>query len=242
LPIITAFQGTILVEGSAREDSTPQNSLQFDVGSHTSTGQDTTKTVIYSRKVTAYGETIGELLDNLVEASVTVANDVFAWSAANKSEDYKLSDDFWYMQLVYPDILETHNADPKTSKNKDSSSGATLETVDFIVKFATLVRDIQIKNVSISLRLTKSGESEIIDTAATPLNGMYEVTSFSEMTKFGFTGAELDTMLATGEKEGRLKSYRDDTEMLRNYYRNGKLPSTSTAPKKRWWNRSIVRD
>jgi hypothetical protein len=216
LPIITAFQGTITVEGTFKGivDSQP----------------------FYTWTLTAYGQTIGELLDNLVITSVSLANDVFAWVANNKPADYNMEDDYWYIQVVHPEILETSKDNPAThSKRNDTGSGSSLDSIEDIVKFPVLIRDIQIRAAATSLLLKKTDKSEIVDEAAIPHKGVYEVSSFSEMTKFGFTGSELDTILEIGEREGRLKEYREKLDGARNYRK--RVTETKNTTKTNWWKR-----
>lgn len=217
MPIITAFQGSILVEGSTRDNNQTQS--------------------FYKHEVTCYGSTIGELLDNLVAASVTIANDLFAWTATNKSEDYKFSDDYWYMHIAHPDLLESSISDPK-SHDKDSGSGSTLHSAEYAVRFSTLVRDLQIQQATSRLLLQTAGEpSAIIDKAAVPYSQISKVTSFSEMAKCGFTGAELDVILETGEKEGRVGPYLDTLNRIRPH----RLSSSSYLPEKaktKWWKKT----
>lgn len=222
MPIITAFQGTITVEGTFKGivDTPP----------------------FYTWTLTAYGQTIGELLDNLVATSVSLANDVFAWVANNKPADYELKDDNWYVSLIHPEILETSKDDPAThSKKNDTGSSSSLNSVEDIVKFPVLIRDIQIRATATSLLLKKTDKSEIIDEPAVPYKRVYEVTSFSEMTKFGFTGAELDNMLEIGEREGRVKKYREDLDLARSYRKSASIAEAKKAePKTSWWRKLVA--
>jgi hypothetical protein len=217
LPIITAFQGSIIVEGSTRETKDPES--------------------FYKHEVTCFGRTIGELLDNLVAASVTVANDLFAWTTANKSEDYKFGDDYWYIHITHPDILESSISNPKTH-DTDTGTGSTLKSAEYVVRFSTLVRDLQIRQaISLLLLETKDTASDIIDKATVPYDTISNVTSFSEMAKCGFTGDELDMILETGEKEGRIKQYLETLNRIRPH----RLSSSSYLPDKaktKWWKKT----
>lgn len=219
MPIITAFQGTIIVEGRSRDTKDAEKPF-------------------YAWTLTEYGETIGELLDNLVAASVTLANDLFAWTATHKSEDYKFSDDYWYMYISHPEILESNISDPK-SHDKNSGSGSTLHNTEYVVRFATLVRDLQIHRTASTLLLqTKGQPSAIIDKAAVPYDQISKVTSFSEMAKCGFTGAELDIILETGEKEGLVKQHLETLNLIRPH----RLSSSSylpDEPKTKWWKKIL---
>lgn len=222
MPIIKAFQGTLTVEGRPKwvEDAVP----------------------FYRWTLTAYGETIGELLDNLVETSVSLANDVFAWVTTNKPSEYELEEDYWYISLTHPEILETSKDNPAThSKNFDTGSGSSLNSIGDIVKFPVLIRDIQIRATITSLLLKSTDKSEIVDEAAIPHKGTYEVTSFKEMTKFGFTGAELDTILEIGEREGRLKKYVDDLNLARSYRKKISVANepSSAKPHQNWWRKLV---
>jgi hypothetical protein len=57
------------------------------------------------------------------------------------------------------------------------------------------------------------------------------------MAKCGFTGAELDVILETGEKEGLVKKYLDTL----NHIRPHRLSSSSYLPDKaktKWWKKA----
>lgn len=221
MPIITAFKGTISVEGRSQDSEKP----------------------FYTWTLSAYGATIGELIDNLVTTSVSLADDVFAWVTKNKPADYDMEDDYWHIQMIHPDILEAAKNDPKThSEKNDIGSGSSLSSVSGIVRFSTLIRDIQVKSSTSYLLLANPAVSDINDVAeaAVPYDGIYEVTSFSEMTKFGYTGKELDAILEIAEREGRVKKYREEIAQYRGYGRKAARSEESSAPKKNWWKKLVA--
>lgn len=209
MPIITAFQGTITLQGNIR-------------------GGDEANKLLYKETVKAYGETIGELLDNLVEASVTLANDLFSWVTLNCHEDYNLRDDYWYISMAHPEVLEIMTS--------DTGSGSHLESVEGVVRYVALMRDIHVGFTISSLLLENSAKSEIIDKAVAPYDGIYGVTSFKEMTKFGFTGSELDTILEIGEREGRIKKFRDGLNLAHSYRKQ----TAQNATKTNWWKKLVA--
>lgn len=209
MPIITAFQGTITVKGNVSGGTEANQPL-------------------YKKTVKAYGETIGELLDNLAEASVTIANDLFAWVALNRPADYNLRDDYWFISMAHPEVLEIMTS--------DTGSGSRLESVEGVVRYAVLIRDIHVSSTITSLLLEDSAKSEIVNEAIAPYDGIYNVSSFREMTKFGFTGAELDTILAIGEREGRIKKFRDGLDSARAYRKQ----TAQSATKTNWWKKLVA--
>jgi hypothetical protein len=211
MPIITAYQGTILVEGKTHGNPDAPS---------------------YRWELTAYGATIGELLDNLVNTSVVIANDVFAWVMKNKPEGYELDQDYWYVLIKHPEILEVMTS--------DTGSGGSVESIEGIVRYAALIRDIHVSSTANWLLLQNRAESEIVDKAINPYNGIYSVSSFSEMTKFGFTGTELDTMLAIGEKEGRVKEYQQRLYDARSYRKQASEKAAKNATKTHWWKKLVA--
>jgi hypothetical protein len=82
----------------------------------------------------------------------------------------------------------------------------------------------------------KSTPSEIIDKPTVPIDGIYDVTSFKEMTEFGCTGSELDRILETAEKEGLLKQHRDTMKLIRGYHQTKK----TEKPKEKWWKKLVA--
>ena len=183
MPIVQAYKGHILVEGQAKGITYPTDKDK----------------AIYSKKLTAYGETLGELLDNLVQASVTLANDAFQWAMMTQSSDYTPNDDHWFCSIVHPEI--TRRTDWPV---EDVGSGSSIHDFDYIVRHAVVVRDITIRSTATHLLLAKSGPSAISEKPKTPYNGISNATSFQEMTGYGFQGPELDEILRIAKEEGRL--------------------------------------
>lgn len=199
MPIVQAYKGKITVEGATYGGPKDENGRDIP---------------FYSNTVVAYGETPGELIDALVEASVKVANDVFEWCLANKPADYKMKgiNENWYIQMAHPEYLLADPNDPSTfSEREDTGGGGSVDSVEAIVRYAVLSRDIEIKHAVIHFSLSNPGgqrPTAIPQEPAVSYNGCYDAESLQETTKFGWTGKEYDNIIAIAKEEGRLDAYR----------------------------------
>lgn len=164
----------------------------------------------YEKTIIVYGETPGETLDNMAKASVELANAVFEWVLQNKPADYSFANDYWSIHNTHPDFLETNMSDPKSREaSLDSGSGGSISGIVDIVRHAVLLRDIEFGFASNHLALAKEGHTNIQREPAVAHKGSYEVQSFEEITKFGWSGKEFDGILAVAEDEGRLQTFRE---------------------------------
>ncbi len=189
MPIVTAYSGTTHVRATRSKNSGNEK--------------------FYENSKTAYGATLGELLDNLVDASLKLATETSAWVKENLPSDYNFSDDFWMYGVSHPDILESHMEVAKKDKDKnmDIGSGGSFHSIRDIVLSNVLHRDISISSALNSLRFAQRGENELPHEAKVPFSDIYEVRSLSAMTSCGFVGEELDSILEISKNDGRLESY-----------------------------------
>lgn len=173
----------------------------------------------YENKKTAYGATLGELLDNLVEQSLKLAAETSAWVKENMPSNYDFNDDFWMHGISHPDILESYMevAKKDKGKNMDTGSGGSIKNVKDIVRSNVLHRDISISSALNSLHFAQSGETELPYKAKVPFSSIYELSSFSAMASCGFMGEELDSILEISKKEGRLDAYIASLANIRHF-------------------------
>lgn len=218
MPIIQAFKGTVTVKGVSQNGETSY----------------------YLESKTAFGETIGELLDNLVHSSVSMADNAFMWAAMHKPANYTPAHDRWEITLTHPDVLESEA--PDLSHLFDISNSGPVKGFDDIVKFCVLMRDVRVQVALDQLMRLNNTSSQLPARAETPHHGIYDVTVFSEMKKYGWTGEELDSALIVAKEEGRLQSYHDSIAINRSYHAKSQnareMVSISSTPpvKKKWWS------
>lgn len=191
MPIVQAYKASLTVNGHPNAGSTDL---------------DQEHAPFYTKTLTVYGETPGEVVDNLVKASVEMANAVFEWLMLNKPADYRLKDEYWSVQNIHPNFLETDLSD--IGKDTDSGSGGSISEVIDIVRHTVMFRDIDISFSQSHLSLAKSGESNIPTKPAVSYRDSYEVESFQELTNYGWSGKEFDEILTIAKEEGRLQAYR----------------------------------
>lgn len=167
----------------------------------------------YKEEIPVYGETAGELLDNLVETSVRIAEHLFVWMLENKSADYKMSDDFWFFTTVIP-AFESHGS--FEFSDEEYASGTTQNAVEGIVRSAALTRELTIERLHLYLSLRGVATDF---KPAKPFDGIYDEPSLSGKTGYGFMGSDFEA----------LKKMADEIE----------APKTraSGPPKELWWKR-----
>lgn len=185
MSVVQVFKGTFTVEGLLKSDY---------------------KTIFYTKTVPAYGETIGALFDNLVTASIAVANDVFEWTMANKGAEYKFGEDYWQVRIAHPDVRKSLIT-TTSPEDLENGSGSTVDSVEGVVRYAALIRDIVTHMILGSAQLFKStAGSELPEKPKRKYSEVGDAVSFQEMAKCGWTGVELDEILQTAVREGRLQA------------------------------------
>lgn len=167
----------------------------------------------YKEEIPVYGETAGELLDNLVETSVRIAEHLFVWMLENKSADYKMSDDFWFFTTVTPDFESRGSFEVS---DEEYASGTRQSNIEGIVHSAVLTRQLTIERFYRYLSLNGIASDF---KPAKPYNDIYDEPSLSGKTGYGFMGSGFDA----------LKKLADEAE----------APKTraSGPPKELWWKR-----
>lgn len=124
MPVVQAYQGSYSIHAHAKNDM---------------------ETEIFAKEIICYGMTIGELLDNLVSASVEIANEAFEWCLGHRGSGYTLSDDYWFSTFSYPDI--NYFIYPNRSGGlTDVAGGSRVKEIEYIVYDAIIQRDITISS------------------------------------------------------------------------------------------------
>lgn len=215
MPIITAYSGSVSLQ--AGEEIHSESFYRYD------------KSV--------YGSTLGELYDNLVEASVGAAEDARIWITTNKPFENTFSEDYWRATVTLPDIIKCQEA--RLSDYLDSASTMRVRSLSEIVGHSVLVRDTRISHAEAFLRLSLLTLSSIPVAPALDISGVHKVESLEKMTKFGWTGTELENILEIARRENRIGSYNAKlkySRRLSDFESLEKQSEEKTAkPRKKWW-------
>ena len=208
MPVVSAYKATVNV--SARQHGEDAN--------------------FYQKTITVYGETPGETVDNMVKASVELANSVFEWLVQNKPADYRLSDDYWSVYNTHPNFLKTDMTDLKSREARnDSGSGSSISEIVDIVRHVVLFRDIEINFAVNHLALAQTGSTNMQREPASAYEGSYGMESFEEITKYGWSGEEFDAILSVAEEEGRLQAFRQMRSASYKAYEQNRLARVRAA-------------
>lgn len=149
------------------------------------------KTIFYSDERVCYGDTVGELWDNLVELSVDSANAVQTWQILNRTSSYSMKDDYWYTLLKFPDVSQ---------KRQSSAAGSSLQSVSDVVKASALNRDVMLRHW-MQIEEVQIGGKGFTDEQIMPPKpeidyaGISVSKTFREMTSFGTKGSDYDSYM-----------------------------------------------
>jgi hypothetical protein len=218
MPIVTTYSGAIKVTAHEAFTSDP----------------------FYEYSKTLYGQSLGELFDNLVEASINITREAQNWVLANKPSDYKLSDDYWKNTIILPDVLSCLKEIVPT--DLDSQYSSRIEEFKDIFSDAVCHRDSLIMVAVINLQLKKLGPTRIPSTSARDLSEWSHLDTYEEKMDCGWTGKELNEILEIAHKENRITALRAFDKYERRLaafeMESSKTVSDSkTAPnKKKWWH------
>lgn len=184
MPIITAYSGSISLRASEGVNDEP----------------------FYVLSKTVYGMTLGELFDNLVEASVKVSRAAQLWAFTNESAEYSLTDGYWRLAVTLPDIIKCQQ---KTiPENVDSTFDSRVLSFEEIVRNAVAHRDINIHQANTYLQLAMPGHSELPESPFIPFFKISEAATLEDMTEFGWIGEDLDSILEVAERENRITAHQ----------------------------------
>lgn len=179
---------------------------------------------LFSETHEVYGETIGGLLDSLVEVSVALASNAFFWAVMNQSVSYVPLNDKWIITLEFPDVIQSHGNGHILGSALTCQG--TLITFESIVKYVVRVRNEQITQAAFNLILAKIDEpTAISDELTASLSSSPEhAESYYELTQRGYTGIQLDAILAIAEKEGRIQEYTIQNALMSDFPQREFLP------------------
>jgi hypothetical protein len=169
---------------------------------------------IYKVNKFVYGETLGTLLDNMVNESVIIAQDLKTFLRLEMPTGYRMSDDYWSFNFSHPALLEA----TQVGENRDNGSGGSVSSVKDIVVSATHSRHLSIMYELNSLNYTRSEMKlePLLSSKDRIMDGLSS-TKFATITASGFQGTELDKYLAIVEADGSLEKYRRDLISIRRY-------------------------
>lgn len=184
MPIVKAYSGSLRLKASERVNDEP----------------------FYEVTKTVYGETLGELSDNLVEYAVTAARAAQQWMIDNKPEDYRFTEGYWRLLITLPDIMKCQ--EKTLPENIDSTFDSRVLSFEEIVVIATAHRDAQIRQACTYLQLVRGGPSNIPELPTGSLSGIGDSATLEEMTEFGMNGKDLDAVLEIAVLENRIQSYQ----------------------------------
>lgn len=220
MPIVTTYSGSITVTATEPFESSP----------------------FYETSKTLYGETLGELFDNVVEASIRLTRDTQNWVLANRDANYLLTDDFWKLEIALPDVYKTLKK--QVPENIDSVFSTRFDEFKEIFTWAVCHRDSAIFLAVTHLQLTGLSHTSIPSESKVGLEKLYDFDTFEEMMACGWTGSELEEILEIARRENRITTLHamDKYADRLSKYEKSQLDSSKGKNKeikrKKWWHLS----
>jgi hypothetical protein len=104
MPKVIVYKGTVEVRGASHSD--------YD-------------TPIFLVEKNVYGETLGSLMEAMVQSSIELSREVKDF-IGTLGEGYDMANDYWYFSASYPDPLRDH----QVGADEDYGSGGAIRTAD----------------------------------------------------------------------------------------------------------------
>lgn len=208
MPIVTAYSGSITVTATEPFTNSP----------------------FYELSKTLYGETLGELFDNVVEASINLTRDTQNWVLANRAADYNLSDDYWKVEIVLPDVYKSLKK--QIPENIDSAFSCRFDEFKEIFTWTVCHRDSAVFLAVTHLQMFGPRPTSIPSESKRGLEKMYEADTYEEMMDCGWTGKELEEILKIARKENRIGTLQamDKYDDRLSKYEQGLIASKGSKP------------
>lgn len=180
----------------------------------TGTTRDSQSAELYRVDKYVYGETPGALLDNMVDESIIIAQNLKTFLRLEMPAGYKMSNDYWFFSFSHPNITENDYV----GDDQDTGSGTSISSVKEVVVSAAHNRHLSIQFGIKALNRTRR---DMGLTALLPKNSdnavNFSSTKFDVIVASGYQGTELDNAIAIAENDGSLTKYRSDMVVIRQH-------------------------
>lgn len=181
MPKVIVYKGTVEVRGASRAD--------YD-------------TPIFHVTKNVYGETLGSLMEAMVQSSIELSHEVKDFTNT-LGAGYDMADDYWYFSASYPDLLRDH----QVGADEDYGSGGAIRTTDEIVHSMVHYRQMAFNGALRDLHRADQSHnrSGVWDEYDKSMN--YE-DSLGDLIASGFRGEEFDCLYDIALLDGTLDFHR----------------------------------
>lgn len=155
-------------------------------GAHHSDYQD----AFFTEEITVTSETLGGVFDEMVEASYSIYFQVITYIADKFPADYNMEDDYWYVTVSHPSVLNPYNSEAV------NSAGSSLSNTGSVVESVTHYRHLEIGHFFTGeITYLKDGEFKKYVEGIKPERNFYDIfetRDVPEYRKYGYTGRQLN--------------------------------------------------
>lgn len=152
------------------------------------------QSVFFTEEMEVTSDTIGGVFDEMVEASYSIYFQLITYLADKFPSDYNMEDDYWYVVVSHPSVLNPYNYEAGTSAGSSlSNTGALVETV-------THYRHLELGHFFTGdIKYLKDGEFLKYVEGFKPERNFYDIFETRDVPEFrnyGFTGTQLNLAIA----------------------------------------------
>jgi len=181
MPKVTVYKGTVEVRGASHDD--------YD-------------TPIFDVTKTAYGETLGALMEALVQASIELSREVKDF-IGTLDESYDMEGNYWYFSASYPDLLRDH----QVGADEDYGSGGAISSPDEVVHSMVHYRQMMFSGAIRDLHRADQVHNRTGVWDEYDKRMEYEGT-LDELIASGFRGEDFDYLYNAALSDGTLDFHR----------------------------------
>lgn len=189
----------------------------------------------FKAEETVYGETIGEVLDKMVEASYNVRKETSLWLRQNKETKFSLREGSWYFDCSWPSTSNPYS--PKARVG----AGGQIKTLNQIVQTAVHYRHLEIQVFFTGeIKYICNGRYARVVENIEPEKKIFDVFNeklLANYRDYGYTGKQLDETIDS--MGGNYVRFLKDYARHRSYIAKGlydKIVIPRSKKMKFFWN------
>jgi hypothetical protein len=186
----------------------------------------------YKDEHTVEAETIGAVFDALAEKAYDMYFQLSMWLLENRSEDYSMQNDYWFVNCSWPSVRNPFNTD------NSMGAGSALSDPSSFVQTVAHYRHMEVEGfINREVRYVRDGYYKRYVEGVKPIHEFFDVFHTDDVSKYlnyGYNGRQLDQVMNDMGEE--LIHYLKDYSRYRGLVTRGTpekiiIPEKPKAPK-----------
>ena len=207
MPQVIAYKGTIAITGNSRNHDED----------------------IYDVKRSVYAESIGALLDAMVEETIRMTTDVKSFVRTTMPTGYKLDDGYWFFHVSYPRILDSNEVGVNHDDGAGSASSSALDMIRTMAHYRSMAFSHAVSQLNATRR---EMELQAFNNNSEGFSSSYSTKDVNLITTTGMLGHELDAILMEAMLDGSYAKYQKNQKNMRHYREIERLNRVRNADRK----------